>query len=137
MDQMYAMGVTIHSLSVMALILSIILNIYMLVRAHDIERYQRIRSIVLLPLNSMLVASVIFTGVIMMAAKHLDFTFENFVMILLSILLVAKEVHRSKVLKHVDDENMDDFLRYKEFAYKIISVELGLVLVVSAWMWLI
>lgn len=44
MDQMYAMGATIHSFW-----------------------------IVLLSLNSMLVAAAIFMGTIMMAAKHLDF----------------------------------------------------------------
>lgn len=135
MEQMYSMGVTIHSLGVMALIFSIVVNVVMLYEATDIETYKRKRSVVLLPLNSMLVAAVIFTGAIMMATKHLHFTLENIAMIILSVYLITKEIHRTKVLKHVDDEDEDTFLRYKEFAYKIMSVELGLIIIVSSWMW--
>lgn len=137
MDQMYEMGVSLHSIGVMLLMASILFNLLMLRRAEDSESYKRLRSIFLLPLNSMLIAAIIFTGAIMMAAKHLDFTLENVVMIIVSVLLIAKEVKRSKALKHVDDEEIVDFAVYKQFARKLIYFEIVLVSGVSLWMWLI
>lgn len=136
MDQMYAMGVTIHSFGIVLLLVAMITNLIVLRQAQDSKKYKRVRSLVLLPLNSMLVAAAIFTGTIMMAAKHLDFTLENILMIIVSIVLIAKEVRRSKALKHVDDDEFLDFIVYKQFAYKLIYFELFIVLAISAWMWL-
>ncbi|MBD3796439.1 MAG: hypothetical protein IE887_01655 [Campylobacterales bacterium] len=136
MDQMYAMGVTIHSFGIVMLLVAMITNLIVLRQAQDSKKYKRVRSIVLLPLNSMLVAAAIFTGTIMMAAKHLDFTLENILMIIVSIVLIVKEVRRSKALKHVDDHEFLDFIVYKQFAYKLIYFELFIVLAISAWMWL-
>lgn len=136
MDQMYAMGVTIHSFGIVMLLVAMITNLIVLRQAQDSKKYKRVRSLVLLPLNSMLVAAAIFTGTIMMAAKHLDFTLENILMIIVSIVLIVKEVRRSKALKHVDDDEFLDFIVYKQFAYKLIYFELFIILAISAWMWL-
>ena len=45
---------------------------------------------------------VIFTGVIMMAAKHLDFTIENIAMILFAMILIYLELKRSLGLKNLN-----------------------------------
>ncbi|MFT7861047.1 MAG: hypothetical protein ABXS93_08945 [Sulfurimonas sp.] len=135
MDQMYTMGVTIHSMGVLALIFAIMINAVLLYQADDSQDYKRLRSIILLPLNSMLIAIAIFTGAIMMAAKHLHFTAENFIMIFIALLLITKEVRRSKLLNYVDDEDYDDFLLYKKFAYKLIVFEFITVVTISVWMW--
>ena len=135
MDQMYAMGVNIHSIGVIILILAMVANLVALKQATDVNQYKRLRSIVLLPLNSMLVAATIFTGTLMMAAKHLDFTLENILMIIIAITLIIKEVRRSKALKHVDDDDPVDLMLYKQFASRIIYFELFLVISISIWMW--
>lgn len=135
MDQMYTMGVTLHAIGILLLIFAIIINMVVLYQADDSEQYKRFRSIVLLPLNSMLVAAAIFTGAIMMAAKHLDFTPENVIMIVAAVLLILKEVKRSRVLKYVDDDEFSDFVLYKKFAYKILVFEFVLVVLISIWMW--
>ncbi len=135
MEQMYSMGVTIHAIVVLLLIFAIVVNMVVLYQADESENYKRLRSITLLPLNSMLIAALIFTGAIMMAAKHLEFSAENIIMIVVSVLLISKEVRRSKRLKHIDDDEEMDFISYKKFAYKIMSFELVVVLLVSIWMW--
>ncbi|WP_304545700.1 hypothetical protein [Sulfurimonas microaerophilic] len=135
MEQMYAMGVNIHSIGILLLIFAIIMNIVLLYQAEDSEKYKRLRSVFLLPLNSMLVAAAIFTGTIMMAAKHLDFTLENILMIIVAITLIVKEVRRSKALKHVDDDEFIDFVVYKQFAFKIMYFEFFIVVAISIWMW--
>ncbi len=135
MEQMYSMGVTIHAIVVLLLIFAIVVNMVVLYQADESESYKRLRSITLLPLNSMLIAALIFTGAIMMAAKHLEFSAENIIMIVVSVLLISKEVRRSKRLKHIDDDEEMDFISYKKFAYKIMSFELVVVLLVSIWMW--
>ena len=135
MDQMYAMGVNIHSIGVIILILAMVANLVAVKKAEDIGKYKRLRSVVLLPLNSMLVAAAIFTGTLMMAAKHLDFTLENILMIIIAITLIIKEVRRSKALKHIDDDDPVDLMLYKQFASRIIYFELSLVISISIWMW--
>ncbi|MEJ2372333.1 MAG: hypothetical protein P8Y16_00745 [Sulfurimonas sp.] len=135
MDQMYAMGVNIHSIGVIVLILAMVTNLIALKQAKDLSKYKRLRSVVLLPLNSMLVAAALFTGTLMMAAKHLDFTFENILMIVIAITLIIKEVRRSKALKHADEDDPVDLLLYKQFASRIIYFELFLVISISIWMW--
>lgn len=135
MEQMYSMGVTIHSIGIVVLIAAMVANLLVLDLAKDIEKYKRLRSIVLLPLNSMLVAAAIFTGSIMMAAKHLDFTLENIIMIAVSIFLIMEEVGRSRALKHVSNGNPAEFISYKQLASKVVYVELFLVILISFWMW--
>ncbi|WP_428738827.1 hypothetical protein [Sulfurimonas sp.] len=137
MEQMYAMGVTIHSLGIIALVLALIWNLIALKRTQFSQKYKRLRSIVILPLNSMLIAAAIFTGTLMMATKHLDFTLENIVMIVIAVILVVKEVRRSKALKHVDDDKPLDFMLYKQFASKIIYFELLIIIAISIWMWFV
>jgi predicted negative regulator of RcsB-dependent stress response len=73
----------------------------------------------------------------MMAAKHLDFTIENIVMILLAIILIVLEAKRKKALKYLSTKKEHAFAVYKPFARTILQLEFGLVLLMSLWMWLI
>lgn len=135
MEQMYSMGLTLHTIVVLLLIFAIVINMVFLYQADESKTYKRLRSITLLPFNSMLIAAAIFTGSIMMAAKHLEFNAENIIMIVVSILLISKEVRRSKALRHVDDDEISEFLFYKKFAFKIMVFELVVVVSISIWMW--
>jgi hypothetical protein len=137
MNEMYSMGLSIHSLGTVALLGVILLNVAMLKMAGSLQKYKRLNSIVLLPLTATIIGLAVFTGVVMMAAKHLDFTIPNLAMIAISIVLVVLEVKRAKSLRYMNPQKARALDAYKLFASKILYVEFALALVISAWMWLI
>jgi hypothetical protein len=137
MNEMYSMGLGIHSFGAVFLLGTIFLNIVMLRLAKDIKKYKRVMSIYLIPLSITSIGLAVFTGAIMMAAKHLDFTIENIVMILISIILIVLEARRAKYLKFMRNDRERVMEAYSMFASRILYMQLALVLIISIWMWLI
>lgn len=137
MNEMYNMGLSLHSIGAVLILVMIFLNMFILLSYKDLKKYKRVNSIVLWPITFTMLAMAIFTGVIMMAAKHLDFTFANIVMIIISIILIAFEAKRIKSLKYLSTEKDHAFNAYKPIARTILQVEFILVVLLSIWMWLI
>lgn len=137
MNEMYNMGLSLHSIASGAVLAVIFINLFILMSYKDLKKYKRVHSIVLWPLTFTTIGIIIFTGVIMMAAKHLDFTFENIVMIFLSVVYIALEVKRVKSLKYLNETKEHAFNAYKPLARTILQVEFILVLLISLWMWLV
>ncbi len=135
MNEMYSMGLSIHSIGGIVLVGVIFLNIFMLRIAKDLQKYKRLMSIFLLPLTATVIGLDIFTGVIMMAAKHLDFTIANIVMIAISILLIVLEVKRAKSLKYMNPNKERSLEAYKDYGNKLLYIELTWALVIFIWMW--
>ena len=135
MNEMYNMGFDIHSLGGIALISVIFLNIFVLRIATDLRKYKRLMSVLLLPLTATVIGVEIFTGVIMMAAKHLDFTVENLVMIGIAILLIVLEVKRAKSLKYINPDKAGALEGYRGFAIQLLYIEAAWTLVIFIWMW--
>lgn len=135
MNEMYSMGLGIHSFGAVFLLGTIFLNIVMLRLAKDIKKYKRMMSIYLIPLSITSIGLAVFTGAIMMAAKHLDFTIENIVMILISIILIVLEARRAKYLKFMRNDRERVMEAYSMFASRILYMQLALVLIISIWMW--
>lgn len=124
MNEMYSMGLSIHSLVSVVFLGVLALNIVMIQKSTSYAKYKRLHSIFLLPLNATILGVALFTGVIMMAAKHLDFTVANLVMIFISLVLIFLERKRTKALT-----------AYKTLGVKILAIEMGLILLISLWMW--
>ena len=137
MNEMYSMGLGLHSLGGGALLVVIFLNLFLLISYKDLKKYKRISSIVLMPLTVSILGLVLFTGVVMMAAKHLDFTIENIVMIIIGVALIVLEVKRAKALRYLNEKKEKAFEAYKPFARRIYQIEFILVLLMSFWMWLV
>lgn len=137
MNEMYNMGLSLHSLGAMALMGVIILNIFFLRIAKDLQKYKRLMSIFLLPLTATVLGLDIFTGIVMMAAKNLDFTIENIVMIGISVSLIVLEVKRAKSLKYMNPKKKRSLEAYKASASKLLYIEAVWTLVIFIWMWLI
>jgi len=135
MNEMYNMGLSLHSLGGMSLMGVIFLNIFFLRIAEDLQKYKRLMSIFLLPLTATVLGLEIFTGVIMMAAKHLDFTIANIVMIIISIILIVLEAKRAKSLKYMNPNKERSLEAYKAYATKLLYIEAAWVLVIFIWMW--
>lgn len=135
MNEMYNMGFDIHSIGGIALVSVLFLNIFMLRIAKDLRKYKRLMSIVLLPLTATVIGLDIFTGVIMMAAKHLDFTISNIIMIVISLLLIVLEVKRAKMLKYMNPNKERSLEAYKNYGIKLLYIETAWVLVIFIWMW--
>ena len=133
MNEMYNMSIVTHNYGVLAVLLAIGVNYYKLYTAKSVQAY---RQFVMLfnAVGATLLASVIFTGVIMMAAKHLSFTLENIVMIVFSIVFIILEGKRAKAFKYVMNKDMQGFLVFKEKAKKIFAFEFIATLIIYIWM---
>ena len=135
MNEMYNMGLSIHSWGAIILLCVILLNVFLLNGAKDLQKYRRSMSVFLMPLSSTAIGIALFSGTIMMAAKHLDFTIENIVMIIISVALIVLEAKRSKTLKYLNSKEQDALKIYKSYGLKILYAEIGLVIFISVWMW--
>jgi len=127
------MGIVTHYYGVVAVIGVIVLNLYKLYSAKSIVDYKRFNSL-FNPIGSTFIGSVIFTGVLMMAAKHLDFTIPNILMIIIAIYVIVLEVKRSKKLKFIRNDDLEKFALYKIEVYKLLSIQTILIVLISAWM---
>ncbi|MDF1877028.1 hypothetical protein JHD47_04300 [Sulfurimonas sp. SAG-AH-194-L11] len=137
MNEMYSLGLSIHSVVAFAILGVIFMNLFLLISKNDLKEYKRLHSIVLWPITFSVLGVTIFTGIIMMAAKHLDFSFANIIMILISIVYIALEVKRVKSLKYLSDTKEHAFNAYKPIARTILQVEFILILMLSLGMWLL
>jgi len=137
MNEMYNMGLSLHSIGAVAILAVLFLNLFILIISKDLKKYKKWMTVALTPLTYTTLGYVIFTGVIMMAAKHLDFTLENIVMILISIAYIVLEVKRVKSLRYLDSRKERAFDGYKPLARTILQIQFAMIIIVSAWMWLI
>ena len=135
MNEMYTMGLALHSYSAVAVLMMIVVNLYVLISSNDLMKYKRANSLYWVPLEITFLGALLFTGIVMMAAKHLEFTIENVVMILLGIVLIVLEAKRLKTLKYLSTTKEHAFNVYKPYARTILQAEFILVLLMSLWMW--
>ncbi len=135
MNEMYKMSLSIHEAGILLLVLIFLGSLWQLNRADDLMVYlkkMRIQS----PLIMMAMFAPIFTGMVMMAAKHLEFTVANIVMIVLSVVLIVFEIKRSKPLKYASIAEEGAFEKYKKDATTILVGEIALIIMISIWMYL-
>jgi hypothetical protein len=137
MNEMYTMGLSIHSIGTALLLGVMLLNLLVLKKSTSLVKYKRVKSIFLLPLTITVLGTALFTGVIMMAAKHLDFTIPNIAMIIISIVIIFLEAKRNKALKYINASKSRALEAYQGFATKLLVLEIVLTLSVALWMWLI
>ncbi len=134
MNEMYDMSIVTHNYGVMSVLAVILINLFMLLRAKDISRY--IRAVrIFMPIGGTAIGVIVFTGVVMMAAKHLDFTMANIAMIIFAVILIYLEVKRSSRLKYINKKEDGAFAKYKSFAVKVLALEVIVTLSISFWMW--
>ena len=134
MNEMYDMSIVTHNYGVIGIWLVVLVNLFMLMRANEIGKYKRSMQL-FTPIGSLSIASVIFTGVIMMAAKHLEFTLENIAMIFIALAFIVLEVKRAKTLKYTSTKEKDALKNFKVYALKILATEALMTLLISLWMW--
>ena len=135
MNEMYDMSIVTHNYGVMLILGVIFYNFVTLSMAQDVQKYKRMMNL-FMPIGMTMIGTVLFTGIVMMAAKHLDFTIANIIMILIFIALVVLENIKSKRLRFLDTKVENSWVEYKNFAKKIFALELFLVLAISSWMWI-
>ena len=133
MNEMYTMSIDIHDFGVIFLLLVVLFNFVLLKQADDIHAYAR-KMRKMMPMAGTMIALIIFTGAVMMAAKHLSFTVENILMIIFSVALIVMEAKRYARFKHHDITDPDAFERYRALATRLLTIELLLIVPISAWM---
>ncbi len=137
MNEIYNMGLSLHSWSAIAVLGMIFLNLFILIGTKDLAKYKRANSLYWMPLEITVLGSLLFTGIVMMAAKHLTFNLENIAMILLGITLITLEAKRLKTLKYLNTKKEHAFNAYKPFARTILQAEFVLIFLMSLWVWLV
>lgn len=134
MNYMYTMSINVHNYSVILLLVLIGLNFILLLRAKDVLSYRK-KAAFVTPTIAVVLASILFTGTIMMAAKHLDFTIANIAMIVFGVAFIFLEVKRVKPLKHL--KNLPHAIPlYRDYAKKVLLAEFLIILAISLWMWI-
>ena len=133
MNEMYNMSIVAHYYSVWAVLGGIFLNLFMIIKADNIDKYKRFNTLYN-PINGTFIGGVIFTGIVMMAAKHLNFSIENIVMILIALYIIWLELKRNKALKIIKDDYHSSFQFYKFFAMRMLITQMLLLLAISIWM---
>ncbi|MFT5661349.1 MAG: putative membrane protein [Sulfurimonas sp.] len=133
MNQMYDMSIVTHYYSVIGILVVILINTVMLRRAVNIKDYQRQMSL-FTPIGSMAIGGILFTGIVMMAAKHLDFSVENIIMIVFSLVIIYLEVKRAKGLKYLNPNVKNALDNFKKYASYLLFGEVVLTLSISLWM---
>jgi len=130
MQEMYQMSIDIHFVGILVLILVVLANILLLKFSEDIMSYaKKMRK--LMPISTSLLFLTLFTGTVMMAAKHLEFSFQNIVMVLFAIIYVALDVYRFKLLRSTPKDGLNE---YRQKAYSIFFFELLSILAITLWM---
>lgn len=135
MNEMYNMSIVAHNYGVISILVVIFINFLMLFGINNLVKYMRAVSL-FTPLGATTIGVVVFTGVVMMAAKHLQFSVANIAMITFAAVLIFLEVKRSSGLKYLDKNKSDAFAQYRVYAAKILVLEVVVTLLISAWMWI-
>ena len=134
METLYTMGLEIHTVGVIVLMGVVMFNITMLALSKQIVVYAK-RMRIVMPISASLIALVLFTGSIMMAAKHLQFTLANLVMIVSGIVMIVLEVKRYHTLKYKSNiHGENSFLEYKNKAFRYLGIEMAILILLSIWM---
>ena len=134
MEAMYTTGLNIHYFGVIVLMGVVVFNIVMLALSHHVIRYSK-RMRIVMPISSSFIALILFTGAVMMAAKHLHFTFANVAMIVIGIVMIILEAKRYKTLKRRTDITQEGaFADYKKKAFRFLGIEMGMLIAMSIWM---
>ena len=135
MNEMYDMSIVTHNYGVIGILVVIFVNAFVLIKAKELVKYKRQMSL-FTPIGSLAIGGILFTGVIMMAAKHLDFTLENIIMIVFAVAIIVLEVKRAKSLKYMNPAKERALEAFKPFALRILQIEFLLTISISIWMWI-
>ena len=133
MNEMYDMGIVTHNFGVIGILGVIVINMVMLSKAKNIQKYKR-QMRIFTPLGSTAIGVVTFTGIVMMAAKHLDFTFANIVMIVFAVFLIVLETKRASRLRRLLQNKKEAFDSFKIYAFRLLQIELVITLLIFIWM---
>lgn len=136
MNEMYNMSIVMHDVGVAALVIAIVVNMSMLYRAKERKAYTR-KMRIFMPMTVMALAAVMFTGTVMMAAKHLAFDLPNLVMILASIVLIVLESRRYRRLRRLDRTRVEALSEYRAQTFRLMVAELLIIFVISLGMYLL
>jgi hypothetical protein len=130
---MYTMSLQLHFGLVLVWLGVIAFNAAMLQFAVQLPDYVR-RARIAMPFSVMAIAALAFTGTVMMAAKHLDFTLENIAMILVTVVMIVLESRRYKTLRRLRTKVADALALYRPYALKLLAAEFGVTMLMTLWM---
>lgn len=132
MDEMYQMSESLHTYSVIGLVLVLIIMILTHKFSTDFKRFTK-RIQILMIFHISLASAVVLTGTIMMAVKHLSLTPANLIMILAVFAIATLEIKRNQALTKVVKFQLMPKMTYIKLGYKYQIIELVILLAVGAF----
>jgi len=130
---MYTTSLQLHFGLVIVWLGVIAFNAAMVQFAVQAPEYVR-RARIVMPFSVMAIAALAFTGTVMMAAKHLDFTLENIAMILVTVVLTVLEARRYKTVRRIRTKVAEALALYRPFALKLLAAEFAVTMLMTLWM---
>jgi len=130
---MYSMSLQLHFGFVLVWLGIIVFNAAMLQFAVQAPDYVR-RARIVMPFSVMAIAALAFTGTVMMAAKHLNFTLANIAMILITVLMIVLEARRYKTVRRLRTKLPEALGLYRPFALKVLAAEFTATMLMTVWM---
>lgn len=132
MGEMYAMSLDIHLFSVISLMaVAIVMMILHRSKTDFDPLVKKIQGVTILHLS--LLAFVLLTGAVMMAAQHLSFTPANLLMTVAVFIIFALEIKRNRALVKTVKHAQIEPDTYKNIGFKYYAVELVLISSVSVF----
>ncbi len=131
---MFNASLEAHGYSVVLFLVMICVNLLLLMRANDLFTFRK-QMAYTTPLSAVFLASAIFTGIVLILSKHLSFDLSNIFMIIIAIIITILEVKRIKPLKYLKNVPQAVPL-YRNYAQRLLLIELFMMLAMSLWMWI-
>ena len=132
MNEMYEMSQDIHVYTLMGWLFVILVMIIVHKLGNDFNKLVKTINILMI-FHITLAASVLLTGTIMMAVKHLSLTPANLLMILALFIIASLEIKRNKALGKVVKFKLMPKMSYIHLALKYQIIELIIIIVVGAF----
>ncbi len=128
MDYMINFGILSHKYLIYSYIFVLFIQIYMLLKAEDINRYKKFVIVFNPMLTLPTIGGVVFSGLVLLTALKFQFNIAIVVMIISSVIMITNERIRVKKLERT---LKDEFESYKKFALKLFVLNLFFVFVTT------
>lgn len=130
---MYNTAIQIHFGTILLLMGVVGMNAAMLLFAVSPTAYAR-RARSAMPVPVLLIAALLFTGIVMMAVRQMPITLPNVIMILATIGLIVLESKRYKAIRRTRFSQEGALQTYRGFAMKLFGGELAVLMAITLGM---
>ena len=136
MQDMISMAIDLHLIFIAATLVLAFINLFMV--STDLEYVKFTKKIEFVsPQYYILLSAIAFTGIVILGAEGLVFSFEIFLMIIVWIVIVFLSVKKHKMFKKTAPNSIESNESFKAFAKKKYLIDMVLMLFVICIVYLL